>query len=131
MMTAHSTEISVPARLGELTRLHAELAGMAATLGLPETGLGRLQLIAEELFTNTVQHGFRGDSDSRITLRLRHADNILHLHYSDPAPAFDPTRVATTETPENGGFGIPLVLGLCRRAHYSYQDGRNVLELEL
>lgn len=130
-MNAHSTEISVPARLGELTRLHAELAGMAAALGLPETGLGRLQLIVEELFTNTVQHGFRGDSDNSVTLLLRHADNVLHLHYSDPAPAFDPTSVASTETPENGGFGIPLVLGLCRKARYFYRDGRNVLELEL
>ena len=130
-MTVHSTEISVPARLAELAALQTALAERAAGFGLTPDQLGHLQLIVEELFTNTVKHGHRGDSIQRVELRLELDESALHLCYSDDAPAFDPLADAPAAGDERAGFGLALIRGLCRKARYVREQGRNRLFLEL
>ena len=132
-MTAHSTDISVYACLSELPHLMRLLVAEAQRLGIAEASSLRLQLIAEELFTNTVTHGFGRDSDTVVTLSLTLIPEGFRLRYADCAPPCDPTALpeqfASAETA--GGLGVTLIRGMSRAFRYQRRDGQNVCEIEL
>ena len=58
----------------------------------------KLRLMVEELFVNTVYHGYGGDSDAFVEVTVRLADDGVDLTYVDSAPAFDP--FAEVERPD-------------------------------
>ncbi|MBS1142752.1 MAG: ATP-binding protein [Proteobacteria bacterium] len=132
-MTAYSTEISVCARFSELPGLLSSIADQAAGLGIPAEDSLRLQLVVEELFTNTIAHGHRGDSEHPVFLTLGRDKNTSHLRYADDAPPFDLFVFGqkTALTVKVGGLGINLIRGLCTRCEHRRIDGRNVTEIEL
>src|SRR5258705_3224158 len=45
--------------------------------GIDRRTASRLTLVIEELFTNTVRHGYRGDSDREISVALRLDDGAV------------------------------------------------------
>ena len=132
-MIANSTDISVCASLSELPRLNRQLVAKAQQLGVSDEDSLRLQLIAEELFTNTVTHGFNGDSDTVVILDLTLSPAGIQLRYTDAAPPCDPTalpeQLASEETP--GGLGITLIRGMSRVFRYQRLNGHNVCEITL
>jgi len=100
----------------------------------------RLTLIVEELFTNTVRHGHRGDCDLPIRIALDTDEGSLTLFYEDAAPRYDPlarlaAMPASLATPFEsrpvGGLGVVLVGMLAESARYAYEDERNRLWLKL
>lgn len=129
-MSSHSTEISVTARYNALPDLMAELASQAQALGLAEADIGRLQLVVEELFTNTISHGHGGDSDATVRCSLCLDDRGAHLQYSDHARPFDITTYVPDSAPEIGGLGIPLIRGMTRAIRYQRRDDGNLTELD-
>jgi len=100
----------------------------------------RLTLIIEELFTNTVQHGYGVESDAPIRVGLSLHEGEIMLQYEDSAPPCDPLSLAS-ELHSNlapsidarpvGGLGIHLVRGLVSGARYAYEGGSNRLWLTL
>lgn len=131
-MSAHFTEISVGARFAELPGLLEAIAGQAAGFGISADDLLRLQLVAEELFTNTITHGHQGDSEHMVGLSLRREDAVLTLRYEDEAPPFDLTKIPskTASTVAIGGLGIGLIRGMCKAIRYQRLDQRNITEIE-
>ncbi|HEY8156724.1 MAG TPA: ATP-binding protein [Myxococcota bacterium] len=97
---------------------------------LPRETISRLQIVLEELFTNTIKYGYRGDCERPVRLRLRCAPPI-ELVYEDAAPPFDPT--AWRENPpvrdDVGRKGIVLVLGLAESVRYQRLPEGNRLTL--
>ena len=100
----------------------------------------RITLVVEELFTNTVEHGYHGDSDAPIRLSLAMDGEEISLLYEDRAPAFDPLSHlpaaaadpdATLGSRPVGGLGMLLVSELAHAALYAYEDGCNRLWLKL
>jgi serine/threonine-protein kinase RsbW len=97
----------------------------------------RLNLILEELFTNTVNHGHRGDSDFFIWMSLSTQPDGVRITYTDQAPPFNPVGAARTqfalpiEERKIGGLGIYLTTELTSRAEYGYFYGRNQVRLLL
>lgn len=131
-MPAHSTEISVPARYAALPELMAWLERSAATLAIGAADAQRLQLIVEELLTNSIRHGHGGECDAAIDLCLGLNDGRPALRYSDDARPFDPTAALPPAEPDAiGGLGLPLIRGLCRSLRYERRAGRNHITLEL
>jgi serine/threonine-protein kinase RsbW len=132
-MAANFTDISVSARLSELPGLMQKLAEVAQRLGIPADDSLRLQLIVEELFTNTVTHGFRQDCAAPVTLSLAVSPSGPLLRYADSAPAYDPSQapeqVASGET--SGGLGITLIRGMSQTYRYRRLGDRNVSEIQL
>ena len=132
-MNEHSTEISVPAcheALGELTEA---IAGACARMAVADADCLRLQLLAEELFINTVEHGFCGPSSTAVRLALGRDAGGLTLHYEDEAPAFDPFAASPQTASEDtiGGLGLTLLHGMSRTRHYRREAGRNIIEIGL
>lgn len=132
-MTDHSTEISVAACHAALPELLAGLAVACAQLAVAADDALRLQLFAEELFINTVDHGFSGKTGAPVRLSLSRAADGLRLHYSDAAPPFDPLAAPLPEAPGDnvGGLGLSLLRGMSRELHYRREAGRNLVELLL
>lgn len=128
----HSTEISLPAYRRSLHALLLWVQARAVTLGLRAADGQRLQLIVEELFTNTLEHGFAGESPTLVTVTVVAAATGVHLRYTDQAPPFDLTTAAPLfpDSERLGGFGLNLVRTLGRSLCYRRQGDRNILELD-
>ena len=114
--------------------------GYCAEHAISRTDALRLTLIVEELFTNSVTHGYRGPSDLPIRIGLSASNGEIALLYEDAAPPYDPlSRLTEADSAVDGdpasrpigGLGIHLIGRLAARAHYVYEDGFNRLWLRL
>lgn len=121
-----------PARLRAFEQVKGLIEEFGALTGLGREDRHKLTLIVEELFTNTIVHGFQGDSDAEIAVTFEQTDEGLLLVYEDTAPPYDPVSAgrgtdieATINQRRVGGVGVFLALGLTRNAHYSFIEGRN------
>ena len=127
-----------PARLLAFEQVKALIDefGEAAELGREDRH--KLTLIVEELFTNTVNHGHRGDSDAPVFITFEEDQGDVHLIYEDSAPPFDPLAAgkrtdieSTVKERRVGGLGIFITIGLTEQVDYSYVEGRNRIGLRL
>jgi anti-sigma regulatory factor (Ser/Thr protein kinase) len=96
--------------------------------------LARARVVAEELISNTIKYGYRGECDRPIRLRLS-AGPVLTMVYDDAAEPFDPTQwrpkpewtILNPERPA-GLRGIDLVLGLSSAVDYrALPDGNRLV----
>jgi len=128
------------ARLAMLSAAGEFAHAFCAHRGIGPRDALRLTLIIEELFTNTVCHGYRGDCDLPIRIRLGTEGHAVRMLYEDAAPAYDPlagfaaasSRLAEPfEARPVGGLGVVLVGELAQSARYAREDGWNRLWLTL
>lgn len=131
-MAIHSTEISSNARYADLPDLMTEFARQAGLLGLADADCRRLQLVLEELFTNSITHGHGSEGDARIAVVLIRSGHGITLRYTDHALPFDLTRHPGEPESENtiGGLGIALIRGLSQAIRYQRREHCNIVELD-
>ena len=92
----------------------------------------RLSLVADEICTNTILHGYGGDP-GLIDVQVHAAGDGLSLIVRDEAPFFDPTTVPIAdvsqplEERDTGGMGLLLVLRLVDRMTHRDRGGGNEL----
>lgn len=120
-------EAGFPARVEALPELRGFVEDASLQLGADGPAILRIALVAEELFLNSVQHGYRGAAGTvRVVLDAR--DDELRLVMEDRAPAFDPFAAVPepdATAPRVGGLGRVLVAGLATRHRYQRLDGCN------
>jgi serine/threonine-protein kinase RsbW len=116
------------------------IAAFCQRHGIGKADALRITLVVEELFTNTVEHGYHGDSEAPIRVALEIDGDEVALLYEDRAPAYDPlSRLSGPEADADatlgsrpvGGLGMLLVTHLARAARYAHEDGCNRLWLKL
>jgi serine/threonine-protein kinase RsbW len=100
---------------------------------LPRDTTSKLQIVVEELFTNTIKYGYGGECERPVHLHLRCSPPV-ELVYQDAAPPFDPTAWLERNPPGApdqgvGRQGIRLILGLAESARYERLRGGNRLTL--
>lgn len=123
-----------PARFAHLRELRGFLERFCEASGVArEDGL-RLNLVLEELFTNTVQHGHGGGSDAPVWLTLGRADGGVTIVYEDAAPPFNPlARTVDVDLPVEerpvGGLGVLLTREIMATCEYAYLYGRNRIRM--
>lgn len=127
-----------PARMDRLRALRAFLENFSTQAGLPEEQRLRLNLVLEELFTNTVRHGHRGGSDAPVWVTLTSGPAGVNLTYEDAAPPFNPYGRPPDAPPDTtvkmrkiGGLGVLLTRRLAASREYAYLYGRNRIRLAL
>lgn len=110
----------------------------AACASLKDEERLRIVLLVEELFANSVNHGYGGDSDQPVWLSVRVDDAACRLVYEDCAPPYNPFTAATGTNTEGdidhrpiGGLGIVLLIELSTRRSYERRGDRNVIELDV
>jgi len=126
------------ARLDQLRPMQAFLEAFCADSGLARAACLRLNLVLEELFTNTVKHGHRGDCDAPVWVALSRRDDTVHVSYEDKAPPFNPYAYLPEDNPDMtlemrrvGGLGVLLTKELAATRDYAYLFGRNRIRLTL
>jgi serine/threonine-protein kinase RsbW len=88
----------------------------------------------QEMLTNILRHGYRGNVDLPVEVVLRRDDDCFEVVLLDEGPAFDPTascrsRRQAGASAAEGGYGIPFVLEVMDDVRYTRVDDRNVLTL--
>jgi anti-sigma regulatory factor (Ser/Thr protein kinase) len=126
------------ARLDQLRPMQAFLEAFCAETALPRPDCLRLNLVLEELFTNTVKHGHRGDCDAPVWVALSRVGDAVQVVYEDKAPAFNPYAHLPDDPPDTtlelrkvGGLGVLLTKELAASRDYAYLFGRNRIRLML
>lgn len=112
----------------------ASAEAWARAAGLPEMLILRLVLLIEELFTNTIKHGYHSESNRPVRIALGYNGGHAELEYCDQAPPFDPIsnveHVADYNPPAHiGGMGLKLIQTLGCKASYSNEDGWNIVRM--
>ena len=131
------TEAMFPARLSAWRSAREFLERFCAKASLARTPSLRLNLVLEELFTNTVNHGHRGDCDFLIWISLTASQANVTVTYLDQGPPFNPLAMskAQLDVPLDdrkiGGLGVYLTTELTVASDYAYVYGRNRLRLVL
>jgi anti-sigma regulatory factor (Ser/Thr protein kinase) len=122
-----------PARLGELRHLTAFLEEFCGSRGIERPRCLRLNLVLEELFVNSVQHGYRGDCDAPIWITLDARPEAVQITFEDTAPPFNPFARLPAPHVEHkiGGLGVLLTRELAEGRDYAYLFGRNRVRLSL
>jgi serine/threonine-protein kinase RsbW len=129
-----------PARMAMLAELTAFVEGFCRERGIGNEHRLRVTLVLEELFTNTVAHGHRGDVEVPIDVSLSMDGDDVTLLYQDSAPRYDPLTAASIDPLVHlrevgsrpiGGLGVLLVDALARDARYGHEGGRNCLWLRV
>jgi len=102
--------------------------------GLDESVVFILNLVVEELFTNTVK--YTPESTNKILLELKKEENNLIIHLTDfDVAAFDITKTAEVDTKQSleerrvGGLGIHLVKQMMDKIEYEYKDRQSKIIL--
>jgi|SRR5688572_6329941 serine/threonine-protein kinase RsbW len=125
------------ARASELRRIGTFLNDFCTRLDIGREHCLRLNLVVEELFTNTVRHGHRGDTDAPVWVSLVDGPREVHVTYEDTAPPFNPyalfanTPDTTLSLRKLGGLGVLLTRELASSRDYAYLFGRNRIRLTL
>ena len=126
------------ARLDQMRPVQAFLEAFCEAAGVQRAQCLRLNLVLEELFTNTVKHGHRGDCDAPVWIGLTRADGAVQVVYEDKAPPFNPyARLSepvvdtTVSMRKIGGLGVLLTNELAASRDYAYLFGRNRIRLTL
>ena len=100
----------------------------------------RVVLVVEELFTNTLRHGYGRECDEPIEIVLEADGDVVRLRYRDAAARYDPlggleasreALDAPLEARPVGGLGVPLIAGLAEDIAYAFENGRNCLRMTL
>jgi anti-sigma regulatory factor (Ser/Thr protein kinase) len=101
-------------------RLLDFLAGQA----LGDVVRHRLEVIFEELVSNTICHGFTRDSDQSIHVRVERRPGLVEFTFEDDGVPFNPLKAdppepfSSLEAARIGGLGIPLVAKFSDHLHY-------------
>jgi anti-sigma regulatory factor (Ser/Thr protein kinase) len=121
------------ARMSALPEILGCLRQACHDAGVVPAAALRAELVIEELFTNTVRHGYQGECDHPVWLHALPAPGVLCLTYQDAAAAFDPLALALhaeAAAPQCiGGQGIRLIRSLTSSVAYRRADDRNILTL--
>jgi anti-sigma regulatory factor (Ser/Thr protein kinase) len=125
-----------PARMDSMAEIRSFVETACTTAGIGREDCLKIVLIVEELFTNTVTHGYREESESPVWLAFEHDDIGFTLRYEDAAPPHNPfgefrpmdTAVLIAQQPV-GGLGLKLIRSLASDAGYSRVGERNCIRL--
>jgi serine/threonine-protein kinase RsbW len=122
--------------MDSMAEIRTFVEGACATAGIGREDCLKLLLIVEELFTNTVTHGYKGESESPVWMGLVPSEAGFVLRYQDAAPPHNPfspihppeATVLVAKQPV-GGLGLRLIRSLVTDASYEREGERNCIRL--
>jgi len=121
-------DVVLNGRLDALKALVAETTQFCRENSLGDDAVAELNLVLEELFTNSIRHGGCAGMQNAVRIRLQLQDDGVHLEYSDRGVPYDPLRAPPPQlaTPLEqrrlGGLGLHLVRQLVCDLEYR-RDG--------
>lgn len=127
--------LRIKGTLPELNTVHSHLHSLDHNWRLGRKVCIEINLILDELITNIIEHGERGN-EHHIDIILSKVGRNLTIEVKDDGPPFDPTICALPDTTltldkrKCGGLGILLVRRLSDNCRYRREQNKNVLTLQ-
>ena len=132
------------ARTASCAQVREWLEAFCKKLKVSDHGTMQLTLVLEELFTNSMRHGyapFKAQNALRewpVWIKLTHSGAGIHVDYEDAAFAFNPLEniqppdySGPPECWRTGGLGLPMISGIATDLRYERAKNRNRLRLTL
>jgi len=135
MAAPHLLSIRARPVLDDLPRIAHALESFALQHELLPAHETALQLMAEELFVNTVSHGGSDPAIDSVSLQVERIADSLQLTYTDAGLPFDSANAARPTSPPDpanipsiqpGGLGLHFVAKLADSVSYQRRDGLNI-----
>ena len=130
--------ISLPADTRVLAELRSFIVQTAANAGIDPETLHSLELAADEIATNVIDHvatEMPCDIFCQCSIDSVHHSVICEISWQSPEP-FRPEILPETEdirqrleSRQPGGLGIFLIHALVDEIEYDYHEGRSVIRL--
>jgi anti-sigma regulatory factor (Ser/Thr protein kinase) len=104
-------------------------------IGLSEISISEINICLDELFTNIVSYGFKGDLEHKIKFTIKVDANILAVSIEDDGVPFNPLEKKAVELPADvtsakiGGLGIHITRELMDKIFYERKRGKNKLTI--
>ena len=126
--------ISITSELSELETVQRYLDRILVEQDLADEFIRESQLIAEEIISNIIRHGYGNQSEHSIDFWIRMDMTALTMIFVDSAKPFNPLidavapnlSVSGSDIPM-GGVGVHLVRELSDYISYNYRDEKNCL----
>ncbi len=121
--------------LTELERLSEQLDIAAELWQLPSRAALQINLIMDELFTNTVSYGVGDATEKRVNICMDYNGNEVQIvmiddgHAFDPSLPNDPILDIPLEERDVGGLGIFLARKYADKLTYMRENGKNIVKL--
>ena len=128
-------EISLDGNVRELERLTAWIAEFCAANALEGDVEFDLNLVLEELFTNSVRHGGCQGMPDAARIRLGLTDDGVSVEYSDRGAAFnpldapEPDLAAPLMERQPGGLGVFMVRRVVQDLRYHRRGESNQITM--
>jgi serine/threonine-protein kinase RsbW len=129
-------QIELTNNLEELARLEAWLASWAEQMSVDSKTLFQLNLVCDELVTNTILYGCQSSVAHTIRISIWVDMDNIELTITDDGMAFDPLSLpspdvqASVEERRIGGLGIHFVRESMDEAIYERVDKLNILHMK-
>jgi len=127
--------LRVAADVGQLAAIRAFVEQHSRALGIDPFEIYDLVLAVNEVATNIVVHGYRGQAGT-IEIEMQQRGNALEIRLRDQAPLFDPTRHPAPDLTlplhkrPLGGMGVHVTRELMDELRYRVTpEGGNELTL--
>lgn len=127
--------MSIGADQREVAKVNSAFADFADARALPASVRRSMNVVLDELLTNTVSYGLAERADGEVTVEVDLRPDRLTVTLTDNGTAFDPfgrdapdTSLSIEERPI-GGLGIHLVRQMLDDVSYHRRDDKNVVVL--
>jgi anti-sigma regulatory factor (Ser/Thr protein kinase) len=124
-------------QLSDLALLAERMRIALADLGLTERELFSIDLVCDELITNTIKYGYLDGAEHEIEVNLFVRPTEIVVELEDDGQPFNPlnseapnTNLALQERVE-GGLGIHLLRKMMDRCEYRRADGKNCVTFQI
>lgn len=121
--------------ISELDELASSLKHICSILQIPEVQENQLNLILEELYSNSVNYAFAKVEQPKVIIEITKSDNQLEVIYRDNGPEFNPLDKQlpnldlSLEDRPIGGLGIFFVKSMTDNVSYRYEHGFNLISM--
>ncbi len=132
----NTLEIILKGRLEEIHHLATALDLFCNDAGLDDLIKNQVNLILEELYTNTANYGFQGITNGQVSITLSVIDGQLDIIYQDNGIEFNPLEMEAPDLQLSiddrpiGGLGVYFVKALTDQIEYSRVGEFNLLKMQ-
>jgi serine/threonine-protein kinase RsbW len=133
--------LGIKSRLDQIRLVRAAMIGALSHLDIAESDIHALGLAATEILNNSMEHGYQGDEQQEIELRLRIHGSQVEVEIVDSAPPFPEAELyrltgelISPEDPSEEwtmrGHGLQIVRRLMDSIALVVADGHNYMRLK-
>jgi len=133
---AGSFHFTLKNQLSDLAPLTEQIHAAVANQELSERDFFCIELVCDELITNTIKYGYDDAAEHEIAINLSVQPNEIVIELEDDGHPFNPlenaapdTNLALQDRPI-GGLGIHLLREMMDRCEYRHADGKNCVTFQ-